>query len=66
MALIETTLVQGTAFLRKWASKADLVSLGLNDQNVRQLPNYYLVVAGHDQAMQAIVQKIREDLFPSQ
>ena len=65
MALIETTLVRGTAFVRNKPSEDDLLSFELIGQNVRQLPNYYLVVALHAQALQAIVQKIQDDLFPS-
>ena len=65
IALNEKRLIRETAFVKTRVSEEYLMSCGLSDQNVRHFPNCYPVVAGHAQAIRAIVLKMQEHLIPS-
>lgn len=65
MVLSETKLKLYVAFVNTRSSELYLNSYELSGQNVRHLPNCYLVVAPHGQAMLAIVLRIQVHLILS-
>lgn len=65
MVLNETKLKPYVAFVNTRPSEVYLNSYELSGQNFRHLPNCYLVVAAHTQAMLAIVLRIQVHLILS-